>query len=134
MLTRVAPGAGLLLGLAVLTSAARADEDAVANAKARTEAARKVYDGMLAKAKTFGDPADPEKLYRWSRRWMEAECDTTDKKTDHVAAAEAHLDRMKKREALARELAKTGQIGPVEVAAAEYYRLKAEQTLARTKK
>jgi hypothetical protein len=61
---------------------------------------RKVYEGMLEKANTFGGPSDPEKLYPWSHRWMEAEQDASEKKTDRVAAAEGHLDRMKKREAL----------------------------------
>ena len=36
-----------------------------------------------------------EDLHRWSVRWMEAECDATPDRPGRVAAAQAHLDRMK---------------------------------------
>jgi hypothetical protein len=135
MLARIPIWAGLLLGFAVLTAVVRADETDIANAKARAAAARKVYEGMLARVKI--DPSaslDPEKPYQWSRRWLEAERDLSGKKAGQVTAAEGHLERMKKLEATIKSLLANKMVGPAEVAAAEFYRLKAEQTLAQTKK
>jgi hypothetical protein len=129
-----------LLGLGVLTSATlRADEppapnDTSANAKARAEAAAKVYQGTLDRAKVDpGAALDPEKLYQWSRRWMEAEQELSDKKKDRVAAAEAHLERMKKLESVFKTYFEKGLVGPVEPAAQTYFRLEAERGLAQIK-
>lgn len=117
----------------------RADEPTPAsakltNAKARAEAASKVYRGTLERWKV--DPntqLDPEKLYQWSRRWMEAEQDLSDKKEDRTAAAEAHLERMKKLETLFKQYFEKKLITPAEVAAQTFFRLDAERTLAQIK-
>jgi hypothetical protein len=130
----------LLLGLGGLTSATlRADEppapnDTSANAKARAEAAAKLYQGMLDRAKVDpGAALDPEKLYQWSRRWTEAEQELSDKKKDRVTAAEAHLERMKKLEDYFKQLLEKKLVSPVEPAAQTYFRLEAERGLVQIK-
>jgi hypothetical protein len=132
--------AKLLLGFGVLTFATlRAAEpsvanDKAANAKARVAAAQKVYQGILDRAKI--DPhagLDPERLYQWSRRWMEAEFDLSDKQEDRIAVAEAHLERMKKTEAHLKELFEKKLVSPVEAAAQTFFRLEAEQRLVQVK-
>jgi hypothetical protein len=135
MIPRTPIVAGLLVGLGVLTSAARADEPAVSNARARLEAARTVYQGVLARAKVHPNaPLDPDKVYQWSRRWMEAERDLSAKKEDRSAAAEGHLTRMKAMEALVNRLFEQKLVSPVDVAAQAFFRLEAEKGLAQAKK
>jgi hypothetical protein len=134
MATNFISAGGLVLGLALLTPTARCDDKSVENAKARLEAARKTYRGMIERAKV--DPnanADPERLYLWSRRWMEAERELATKAEEKVAAVEAHLDRMKTREAFVRKMIEKGFASPVDLAAQEFYRLEAEQWLAQLK-
>jgi hypothetical protein len=123
--------AGLILGLAPWALPARADDKAAANAKARLAAARKVYEGMLVRRKV--DPAESlgsEKLYLWSRRWMEAQRELADKKEDKVAAVQGHLDRMKEMEAVVKQMRDRKIASEADVAAQEFYRLEAEQWLA----
>ena len=123
--------AGLVLGLAVLTAPARADDKTRENAKGRLEAARKVYEGLFQRARIDPNAAlDPDKLALWSRRWMEAERELGDTKEDKIAAAQGHLDRMKKLEGTVTDLHKRGMAAAHEVAAQEYHRLEAEQGLA----
>jgi hypothetical protein len=126
--------AGLVLGLAVLTSPARADDKTKENAKGRLEAARKVYEGVFQRARV--DPSaslDPDKLALWSRRWAEAERDLGDTKEEKIAAVQGHLDRMKKLEGLFKAMRQSALVSPTDVAAQEYYRLEAEQWLTQAK-
>jgi hypothetical protein len=129
-----------LLGFGVLAlSALRAEEPPAANpkranAKARAEAAAKVYKGILLRKQVDPSaPSDPEVLSRWSRRWMEAEQELSEKKEGRIAAAEAHLERMKKVETAYKQLLENKAISPVEGAAAEFFRLEAERDLAQLK-
>jgi hypothetical protein len=139
MATWKATGFGVVLGLCVaggLTSLARADatED-LANAKARVEAARKVYNGMLRRRQI--DPKfglNLEKFYQWSRRWMEAQHDVSATKKNQVAAIEAHLARIKTLEKAVKEVIKAGSdASSYEAKAAEFYRLEAEKWLRKAK-
>jgi hypothetical protein len=135
---------GLLAVAAVLARGAlQAAEDAkaeAANAKARVEAAQKVYKGMIARRNS--DPSGGaaglawfEQLNRWSLRWMGAQCDLSTKKADKVAAVEAHLKRMREWEKNAKAMAKKGSvIAPYEVSAVTFYRLDAEKLLRKAKK
>ncbi len=118
---------------AVLFSPAQAGQGQKANAKARLQAARKVYEGYLSRYKIGpSQPLDAEKLYQWSRRWLEAQQDLALKKADRVAAAEAHLARMRRLEQTMRDLARK-EVAPYEVAGAEFYRLEAERWVAQAK-
>jgi hypothetical protein len=123
----------VLFALCLLPQAPRggADGEAPSNAKARLEAASKVYR-ILSQSRSQA-PLDGEKLYWWSRRWMEAQQDLSEKKVDRVAAVQGHLDRMKKMEDVVRELYRNKFVSVVEMTAQEFYRLEAEGWLARAK-
>jgi hypothetical protein len=130
----------LLLGFGAPTTTALGADDPpapgakIANAKARAEAAGKVYRGMLERMKIDPNgPPDPDKLYQWSRRWMEAEQELSAKKDDRVAAAEAHLERMKKLETTFKQLLEKKMVSQVEPAAQTFFRLEAERSLAEVK-
>jgi hypothetical protein len=135
MIHRTSAVAAVILGVAVLASPGRGDDTAAANARARLEAARKTYEGMLARHRVDARAGlGAEDFYRWSRRWMEAERDLADKPEARVAAAQAHLDRMTKWEDMVkRAQAQGGFLAPYEATAAEFYRLEAEHWLAQAK-
>jgi hypothetical protein len=121
--------AGLLPSLAGRAPAPAEEKDAAVNARARREAAEKVYMGLLARWKLDPNfPAPFERLHRWSSRWMEAQAEPGTKK-DRLAAARAHLARMRELEKEAQELLKKRLIAPYEVSEAEFYRLDAEKRL-----
>jgi hypothetical protein len=114
--------------------AGRADDKAAENARARLEAARAVYKGIFERRKVDArEPLDFEKLYLWSRRWMEAEKELAARKAERAAAAQGHVDRMKGLEELAKKLHKEGFLSAVELPAAEFYRLEAERWLEKEK-
>jgi hypothetical protein len=106
------------------------DDDTAANAKARMQAAQKVYKGLMARSAIDPNvgPGIYDQLYRWSQRWMEAQADSGTKK-DQAAAAEAHLARMRELEKMARKLEKQKLLAPYELSAIEFYRLAAEKHL-----
>jgi hypothetical protein len=139
MFTRPFCFATLILVLAATRAAllgpARAGEGkAAANAKARLEAARKVYEVYLDRYKRGEpQPLNAELLYRWSRRWLEAQQELATKKGDKVAAVEAHLTRMRWLEELLRRMHKSGVAATFDVAGAEFYRLEAERWVAQAK-
>jgi hypothetical protein len=129
------PTAGpLLLGLLLLAAPCRADDKVAANARGRLEAASKVYRGMLERLRDANGQVAVEDLYQWSRRWLEAERDLADTPEAAVAAAQAHLDRMTKLEAVVRKAQTVGLVPAYEVPAAEFYRLEAERALAQARK
>jgi hypothetical protein len=122
---------GVLLLATTATRASADDAKPAELAKARVEAARNVYEGMLERARIDARFAlDPEKLYLWSRRWMEAEQAVAAEKAGRVAALQAHLARMKKLEANFEERRKNGTAPAYEVPQARFYRLEAEMWLA----
>lgn len=108
------------------------DEDL---AKSQAEAARTVYEGLIAAHNAGSDkyPFDLEKLNLWSLRWSRAEQALSTKKADHIAAAEAHLARMKKWEAVMQDQFKERQVSRFEVVQAKYHRIEAERWLAEVK-
>jgi hypothetical protein len=87
-------------------------------------------DGRAAKDLIAGRLTDIEVLYRWSRRWMDGALAASKTKQERIAAAEAHLKRMKDLERVAPELKKVAYVFPASSeAAATYYRLEAEASL-----
>jgi RNA polymerase sigma factor (sigma-70 family) len=98
-------------------------------ARLREEAARRAFE-MTVKDFSAGRLPDMEGLYRWSRRWMESGIAASKTKPERVAAAEAHLKRMKDLERAAPEMRKVSPDFLVSSeAAATYYRLEAEGLL-----
>lgn len=109
-------------------------------ARARREKAAKVYDATLDGLKAPPEPGKKpsysvhlETLYLWSRRWLEAEQDISDKKPDRLAAHEAHLKRMVVLARLAEVMLENGEFSHADRDAADFYRLEAEGWLKKTK-
>jgi hypothetical protein len=122
---------GLCVGAGALTSFGRPDsKEDRANARARVEAARMVYQSILAlhQENPNVEPFDAEKRYRWSRRWMEAQRDVSAKKENQVAAIKGHLLRMKTLEKVVKSMTKE-TMALYEAKAVEFYRLEAEKWL-----
>jgi hypothetical protein len=123
------------MSLALQSHAVAADEEAVANAKARREAATKVYEDLWKRVET--DPAryplDFDKLCTWSARWMEAQRDAAGDASTKAKAVEDHLARIKDIGKRARDLAKKGLTVGYDIAITDFYGLEAERLIAREK-
>ena len=128
----------LLMGQYAGSDDKNKDDDKTTNAKERVEAIKKVYKGMEARWKNevvlpgfvpvFTNMTDFfETRNRWSLRWMEAEQESSDKKADQIAAATAHLERMRKDEKVALGMKKA--LAPYEAEIAKFFRLDAEKRL-----
>lgn len=140
MTTRILALLALTFGLTATTPAARADEK-TDNAKARADAARRVYESLWdpSSQKGLGDKTIQsgtitlDRAYTWSHRWMEAAEQAADKTEDKIAAVQAHVDRMRKVEAYVKVQLEKQSATAADMAAQEYYRLAAEWDLARAK-
>jgi hypothetical protein len=95
-------------------------------AKSLEEVAKKTYEKTC-------ETGEFEKAYQWSRRWLEAERQRSDKKADRITAAQAHLDRMKALQKRAERERQNGQASQADVLAIEYYCVEAEIWLAQAK-
>ncbi|HZS38027.1 MAG TPA: hypothetical protein VFF06_14420 [Polyangia bacterium] len=118
--------------LLCLVAASRVGADSSAGAgqgKARVDAAAKVLAQIEAQYKT--GVVDIERVYLWSTRWCDAQRDA--KGNLPQSAAREHLKRMQALEALAKARYAAGVAGPVDGAAAEYYRVEAELWVASAK-
>jgi RNA polymerase sigma factor (sigma-70 family) len=67
---------------------------------ARLKLARAAYEGYLLRFQFARETEQTVNL--WSRRWLQAQLDLSDKKADRDAAFRAHLDRLKKVDEIAR--------------------------------
>jgi hypothetical protein len=72
-------------------------------------------------------------VYYWSRLILDSQRDLNRGRADRIAAAEGHLDRMRKLEALVRRVRKVGFGFSTDIGATEYYRLEAEFWLEQAK-
>jgi hypothetical protein len=101
--------------------------------RARVEAARKTYQVIWTNNREALAPF-VELSYRWSRRWLEAELDMSNRKPDQVAAYQAHLARMRELERITKDRFRN-RVNPIEeTTAAEFYALEAEIWLTRARK
>jgi hypothetical protein len=98
------------------------------NARARAAAAQKVYEVTLRRLKTGAPgPGDPlDRLYWFSRRWMEAQRELAGKPEDRIAAVRDHLQRIQALEKIVQAMFKAGRVLADDAAAVEFYRLEAE--------
>jgi len=106
-------------------------QDPAALADVRAEAGAKAFD--MAWLYYSENRVDSEKVYRWSRRLLEARRDASVDKSGHVAACEAHLERIKKLEAKIRRIRKIGFGDSLDVIEVDYYRKEADFWLAQAK-
>ena len=71
--------------------------------------------------------------YYWSRLVLESQNDLSDKRSDRIAALEAHRERMRRLEALVLKVRKLGFSYSTDVGATEYYRLEVESWLEKAR-
>jgi hypothetical protein len=107
-------------------------------AASRRDLAREGYDDVFESLKnTRKSPSITgdefmDRATTWSRRWMEAELDVSGKRSDQIAAREAHWQRLKKlEEGFAPHVDK--EVGSRAFNALKFYRLEAEYGLAKAK-
>jgi hypothetical protein len=94
---------------------------------AKLEAVRRVFEGFW-RDKTWRSVEAP---YRWSRRWLEAQRQLSERQADQVAAFRQHLDRMRELRQISRRDFR-GRLGNVNaVHATEHYVTEAAEWLAR---
>jgi hypothetical protein len=123
-----------LLVVVLLTATARASgQDLDELRKQKLEAASEAYKLQLMILRN--GQGTYETLYRWSVRWMDAAREA-DPKADPVRHLQAHLDRLRELEVLAKAQFKGGLVTKAEMLAATYYRLDAQiqLELAKAKK
>jgi hypothetical protein len=78
-------------------------------------------------------PFDIEKFALWSRRWASSQREASEKKEEGIKAVQAHVDRMKDIEKMAKEQVKGALLHRFQAAGAEFHRREAEQWLAKEK-
>jgi hypothetical protein len=101
-----------------------ADKKEETLAEAKLKAARATYDASL---KAFAEgKSDSEKVYLWSRRWMETLRDRAAKKADRVTAIEGHRDRMKELQKTVQARYRSGMLALADVLAVDFYIAEAE--------
>jgi hypothetical protein len=93
--------------------------------------ARLMRNKLEAAQKTFkqvwdSQGGDPERAYRWSCRWLEAERALSDKTGDRIAALQAHRERMREIEQVTRRQFHQGFTSLLQVRASEFYVAEAE--------
>jgi hypothetical protein len=101
--------------------------------RALLEAAKATYAAYLKRRQIEVLAVDPEYLYRWSRRWLQAERALADSKNKRVAACAAHLERMRGLETLEDQMVRSAAAAPGDLHAVKFYRIEAEQLLAEAK-
>jgi hypothetical protein len=70
------------------------------NATARLDLAKAAYEGYLLRFEVGQE--DEQNVNLWSRRWLQAQLDLSGRKDDRDAAIQAHRDRLKKVDEIAR--------------------------------
>jgi hypothetical protein len=98
--------------------------------KALVEVAREGYTAYLEEVEV-GKIIPSEEMFRWSRRWLDAQRTLSDKKADQVAAFKAHCDRMKEMEKRLKGFFDAGKIGVKDYKAGQYRYVQAQIWLAR---
>jgi hypothetical protein len=103
--------------------------------EARLQAARKAYDGyteaLQIRTNSFRDTV--ERLYRWSRRILDAERAVAKTREARTEGLKGHLARMADLESKATRFLKVGGAIHADVDAARFFRLEAEIWVAEAK-
>src|SRR5262249_38138647 len=97
--------------------------------KARLEAAKKTYKLLLERLNRLSEAAGAqifEEMASWSRRWLDCQLELTPRQEDRIAAFEAHVERARVLEKIAKSYFDAGKGPPSCVSAAEFHRLDAE--------
>lgn len=93
----------------------------------RVAVARLVYEQLVVEPSEIGGArASAEETHVWPLRWMEAEQAAASDRPTALAAAEAHLARMRELAQRFEKLHQAGQASAGQVAATKYYQVDAE--------
>jgi hypothetical protein len=101
--------------------------------RAKVDAARRTYE-VVWQNNREGIIPFAELAYRWSRRWLEAELELSDKKADHVAAWQAHRDRMRQLARITRDRYRNRVSTVEEATGTDFYIAEAEVWLEQAAK
>jgi hypothetical protein len=108
--------------------------EGAANARARLDAATKVYEGSWKfHVQSPQSATGLDYWHDWSVRWMQAEQDLGGTKADRIAAVKRHLDRMRIWRERVEKAVKEGNEPIFAATAAEFFVLEAEDWLAAAK-
>jgi len=112
-----------------------APEPRAANARARRDAAKKVYEGSWQHHLQAPEdmPLNLTYFHGWSVRWLQAERDLGQTKAEQITALEGHLKRMQFFKDLLDQARREGNASAYEPQAAEFFVLEAEDWLAAAK-
>ena len=94
-------------------------------AKAKADAAHRTYD-VVRRNNKEGLVPFAELVYRWSKRWLEAELDLFDNKENRVTAYMAHRDRMRDLARITRDRYRNRVNTVEEASATDFYIAEAE--------
>jgi hypothetical protein len=97
--------------------------------EARCQAALKQFDEVWTYYRQ--SRTDSFQTYYWSRLVLDSQRELSANKAERIAAYEGHLDRMRRLEALVKRVRRLGFGFSTDVGASEYYRLEAEDWLAK---
>ena len=129
---RAVIGLGLTLAaLAFAPAPPEAPPAPTALAKARYQAALHQFEEVW----TFyrQSRSDSFQTYYWSRIVLDAQSDLDGTKAGRIVALEAHLERMKRLEALVLKVRRLGFGFSIDVGATAYYRLEGERWLEKAR-
>jgi hypothetical protein len=132
----VAAASALALGLVMAGASALAQKGPKAadpGAAAQADLARKALQTIDVLREKTGQSTDAATIYTWSRRLVEAELASKDGKTERIAAAQAHHDRMKKLMEDSFTLYKNGEVQILVYMDAQYHYNEAVSLLAKVK-
>jgi hypothetical protein len=126
--------AGLLAGGQVVRAAQEQPRGSSANAESRLKLATAAIDAVRAvvsRGRFTAGERDP--IVIWARRRLEAKIDLSKSKAERIAAAQEHVDEMRKLEEVVAHLSAAGELDRLSVMDAQYRRLEAEHWLEQQK-
>jgi hypothetical protein len=126
--------AGLMAGGRVVRAAQEEPRGSSTNAGARLKLAIDAIEGVRVAVRREGFSAgECDLVFIWSQRRFEARIDLSKTKAERIAAAQEHLDEMRKVEEAVARLNAAARLGRLGLMDAQYRRLEAENWLEQQK-
>jgi hypothetical protein len=126
--------AGLIAGERVVRAAQEQARGSSSNAEARLKLASAAIEGVrttISRGRFTAGERDP--IVIWSRRRYEAKVDLSKTRAERVAAAQEHVDEMRRLEEVVDRLTAAGELDRLNLMDAQYRRLEAENWLEQQK-
>lgn len=126
--------AGLVAGGQVVRAAQEQKRGSSSNAEARLKLATAAIEAVrLAVSRGRFTAGERDPIVIWSRRRLEAKIDLSMTKPERIAAAQEHVDEMRKLEEIVTRLNDAGELDRLTLMDAQYRRLEAENWLEQQK-